>query len=53
MKGVCRGENQTKRKQSLPEIQSRLFENQGTRFILHYSLFITSLPVRADTHLGI
>jgi hypothetical protein len=35
MKGVCSGENKSKLKQLLPEVQSRVFENQGC-FILNY-----------------
>jgi hypothetical protein len=38
MKGFCGGENQTKLKQPLPEVQSTLFANQGTHFIFHSSL---------------
>jgi hypothetical protein len=40
MKGVCGFENPTKFIESLPGVQSRLFKNQGTRFILHASFFI-------------
>jgi hypothetical protein len=49
MKGVYGGEYLSKRKELLPKIQSRLFENQGaiSFFIFH------SLSVRADTHQGI
>jgi hypothetical protein len=39
MKGVFGCENQTKLKQLLPEVRSRLFENQGTHFIFHSSFF--------------
>jgi hypothetical protein len=40
MKGVYGGEYLSKRKELLPKIQSRLFENQGTIsfFIFHSSL---------------
>jgi hypothetical protein len=40
MKGVYGCENISTRKQPLPGFRSRLFENQGTRFILHFSFFI-------------
>jgi hypothetical protein len=40
MKGVWGGENQSKISERLAELQSRLFENQETHFILHSSLFI-------------
>jgi hypothetical protein len=40
MKGVCGSKNQTKLKQLFPSVQSRLFKNQGTLFILHFSFFI-------------
>jgi hypothetical protein len=39
MKGVCGCENTSKLKQLLPEVQSRVFENQGC-FILHYSFIL-------------
>jgi hypothetical protein len=47
MKGVCGGENQSKRTELLPEVQIRLFENQElvSFFILHFSFFTAcSLP---------
>jgi hypothetical protein len=47
MKGVCWCNNLSKLKEPLPEVQSRLFKNQGAHFMFH------SLPVRADTHQGI
>jgi hypothetical protein len=40
MKGVCGGENESKLNERLHKFRSRLFENQGTHFIIHSSFFI-------------
>jgi hypothetical protein len=45
MRGVHGCGNQTKRNKPLPEVRSRLFENSGIHFILHYSFFI---PANAE-----
>jgi hypothetical protein len=38
--GLCGCSNKTKLKQALSEVQSKLFKNQGTHFMLHFSCFI-------------
>jgi hypothetical protein len=57
MKGICECENQTKLSGRLTEFRSRLFENQGTHFMLHFSFFIlhytfshSQLPIRNAVH---
>jgi hypothetical protein len=52
MKGVCGCEYQTKCKQPLSEAQSRMFENQGTHFIIHYSFFIFFMDYENRDSLG-
>jgi hypothetical protein len=37
MKGVCGCKNKMKLKEPMLKIQSRLFKNDGTHFIIHYT----------------
>jgi hypothetical protein len=43
MKDVYGGESKTKLNEWLPVVRSRLFENQETHFILHFSFFTVEM----------